>query len=262
MKRLFLVLCFLALPAAAQLGASTEVHVTSSNVLERAWRRDVVMTTPDGSIIGDGGRVASAAETTAIDTVASNATDIATSATNALHTALQDLYGHTNQMATAAQSFALVLPPENDRATLTGYVVDESTDGVTDTQWVWYNRVLSLKPTRWVAYEYYGGAATQKCEWVSWTSNGVSRTVNGTTWNGVHQCTVQRPTWARGVACLSERNDRLGGQSGFDFGDMLLTLNQGADTAFTGFITNSVATPKVEAYFDNGFLKSIKEINE
>ena len=46
-------------------------------------------------------------------------------------------------------------------------------------------------------------------------------------------------------------NDRLGGPSGFDFGDLLLTV--GGVPAYTGIVSNGVTGAVL--YFDNGFCK-------
>lgn len=55
----------------------------------------------------------------------------------------------------------------------------------------------------------------------------------------------------QGVACLDLPNDRLGGPSGFDFGDLLVTV--GGDPAYTGIVSNGVTGAVL--YFDNGFCK-------
>jgi hypothetical protein len=144
--------------------------------------------------------------------------------------------------------------PETSRTNLTAYVVKTTTAGVVDTQWVWYNRQIDLAPNRYVVYETYDRATTNKAEWVDWT-NAVTVVKNGRTWEGCHVCTVARPTWAQGGACLDLPNETFGGPLGFDFGDLLLT--SGGEPLYTGFVTNG-ATGAV-LYFDNGLCKGSPE---
>ena len=133
-------------------------------------------------------------------------------------------------------------------------VPQSETDGITDTQWVWFNRTIDLEPRRFVVYETYDRASTNKVEWVDWT-NAVTVTHNGRTWEGCHVCTVTRPEWAQGGACLDKPNDTFGGLGGMDFGDLLLTC--GNVPLYTGFVTNGVTGQVL--YFDNGFNKGTPE---
>lgn len=107
-----------------------------------------------------------------------------------------------------------------------------------------------LAQIRDVVYETHDRAATNKVAWVDWQTTETI-THNGRTWEGCHRCTVTRPTWAQGVTCLDLPNDRLGGPSGFDFGDLLVTV--GGDPAYTGIVSNGVTGAVL--YFDNGFCK-------
>lgn len=243
---------FFAVLAAIQLGAASATNevIISEIIEEPAWKRQVVMQDGDGEIINDSGAVGSAAETAAIDNVATNAHQIADAARVVLTNALERLHGAQSHAATNAIGLAFAFAPESQRTNLTGYVVKTESSGSIDTQWVWYNRELALKPSRFVAYEMQGRAETNKVTWVDWDSPQTV-TIDGRTWQGCRVCTVTRPVWARGLPCLDRPNDILGGPSGFDFGDMLVTV--GGVPAYTGIITN--ATTGATLYFDNGFLK-------
>ena len=223
----------------------------SAVVTNRAWRRDVVMRhEPTGEIFNDSGKVGDAAASVAAGQAADGAAEISDAANAAMVEALQTLDAAREDAATNAVALALVLVPETSRTNLTAYVVKTETDGVTDTQWVWFNRKIDLEPNRYVVYQTHDRAATNKVTWANWT-NAVSVTQNWRTWQGCHVCTVTRPTWAQGAPCLDLPNDRLGGADGFDFGDLLLTM--GGQPLYTGLVTNGVTGAVL--YFDNGFCK-------
>ena len=186
--------------------------------------------------------------------VSIRAAEISDAANAAMADALQTLDAARADAATNAVELALVLVPETSRTNLTAYVVKTATDGVTDTQWVWYNRRIDLAPNRYVVYETHDRAATNKVTWTDWT-NAVTVTQNGRTWEGCHVCTVTRPAWAQGAACLDKPNDTLGGAHGFDFGDLLLTME--GQPLYTGLVTNGVTGAVL--YFDNGFCKGSPE---
>lgn len=246
------------LPALAQLAATsaaTNIVLTSETVEEKAWKRQVVMKSGEtGDVFNDSGAVGDAAETAAAGETADRAAEIGDAANAALIEALGGLRAATVDAATNAIALALVIAPETSRSNLTAYVVKTETDGITDTQWVWFNREIDLEPRRFVVYETYDRASTNKAEWVDW-GNAVTVTQNGRTWEGCHVCTVVRPAWAQGKACLDKPNDTFGGTGGMDFGDLLLTC--GNVPLYTGFVTNGVTGQVL--YFDNGFNKGTPE---
>ena len=252
MRRLLAIL--LALSACCALAqdraTGTNIVITSEAVEEPAWKRRVVMQDGAGRIFNDGGAVGSAAEAAAAGAASEHAAEISDAARVAMTNALRALADAGAGAATNAIGLALVVPPETSRTNLTVYVVKTETDGQIDTQYVWYNRELELEPNRYVVYETYDRAATNKVTWADWGAT-TNVTHNGRTWEGCHVCTVHRPTWAYGLPCLDRPNERLGGPQGFDFGDMLITV--GGVSAYTGFVTNGV-TGEVW-YFDNGFKK-------
>lgn len=260
MRGAFLALAAIlaATTARAQLFAdrgATNIVIVSGTIEEPAWKRQVVMKNgATGEIMNDGGKVGRAAESAAAGEAAERAAEIGEAANVAMTNALQTLVTAQTGAATNAIALALVVMPETSRSNLTAYVVKTTTAGAVDTQWVWYNRQLDLAPNRYVVYETHDRAATNKVKWVDWQTTETI-THNGRTWEGCHRCTVTRPTWAQGVTCLDLPNDRLGGPTGFDFGDMLVTID--GVPAYTGFVTNGVTGAVL--YFDNGFCKGSTE---
>ena len=243
-----------ATTARAQLFAergATNIVITSETIEEPAWKRQVVMKNgATGEIMNDSGVVGSAAESAAAGEAAERATEIGEAANVAMTNALRTLTTAQKNAATNAIALALVIMPETSRTNLTAYVVKTETDGVTDTQLVWYNRQIYLEPNRYVVYETHDRATTNKVTWVNWT-NAVTVVHNGRTWEGCHVCTIVRPAWAQGVTCLDLPNETFGGPGGFDFGDLLVTV--GGDPSYTGIVSNGVTGAVL--YFDNGFCK-------
>lgn len=237
---------------------STNVTLVSETKIENAWQRKVVMKDGAGKIINDDEQVGEAADAAADREVAEQAGAISDAAKTAMLGQIQRLESASANAAKSAIAVALVMPPELTRENLTGFVVKETSDGSVDTQWVWYNRSLSLKPNRYVVYEGISNCATSKCEWVSWDADGETVVANGREWSGCHKCTVRRPAFAARVPCLTNPNEsRWGGPHGMEFGDMTLTM--GDKALVTAIITNRLdATERV--LFDNGFFKGfIKE---
>lgn len=258
MKFILCVLCVLCglIPIcfAQDRATGTNIVITSQAIEEPAWKRQVVMQDGAGKIFNDGGKVGSAAQSAASGAAAEHAAEISDAANVAMTNALVVLNSASASAATNAIGLALVVLPETARSNLTAYVVKTATDGVTDTQWVWFNRQIDLEPNRFVVYETHDRAATNKVTWTDWT-NAVTVTHNGRTWEGCHVCTVTRPSWARGVTCLDLPNEKFGGPTGFDFGDLLLTMD--GEPLYTGFVTNGITDEVL--YFDNGFNKGTPE---
>lgn len=237
---------------------STNVTLVSETKIEKAWERKVVMHDGNGKIMNDDEQVGELAEAAADREVAEQAGEISDAAKDAMLGQIKRLEDASKDAAKNAIAVALVMSPELTRENLTGFVVKETTDGSVDTQWVWYNKILSLKPNRYVVYEGIANCVTSKCEWVSWNEDGESIVVNGREWSGCHKCTVRRPAFAVSVPCLTNPNEsRWGGPHGMEFGDMTLTM--GDKSLVTAIITNRFdATERV--LFDNGFFKGfIKE---
>lgn len=263
-KALLILAAFAALEAfCADLGAessSTNRVVTSKIVTEPAWKRDVVTVDELGQIHNDSGKIAQTAETEAVNEVARRAGEVSDAAKSAMNSALEELLRQTNGMATAGLGLALSFPPCNSYTNnLVAYVVKtETTNGVTDVQWVHYNYELSLAPNRTVVYETYGQQVKVAANWGEWDSKGETITVAGKTWHGCHRCTVARPAWAQGKSCLDIPNETWGGENGMTWGDMVLT--HGGVPYFTGVVSNNA--DRVVARFDNGYLVELTPYNE
>lgn len=240
-------------------GGSTNRVVTSKTITEKAWTRDIVTVDELGQIHGDSGVVARDTEVAAIGEVADESKRISNAALASMNASMDYLLTKTNNMATAGLGIALAFAPETDDPNLRGFVVDTETIGGYDYQWVHYNAELSLPPNRFVTYETYGTKDIVKCDWIKpWEANGTNIVVSGRNWSGCHRCRVPRPTWAQGKACLEIPNEIWGGDNGMDWGSM--TLTHGGVPYYTGYVTNSV--DGLVAYFDNGFLKEIKPVEE
>lgn len=251
MKRLGLLLFACMASALAAQDRAAAIVYNSNVITNNAWKRDVVMRRePSGQIFNDQRQVGSAADLAAATATAEEAAAIADEANAAMTNEVRRLDDAAASASTNALALALVVRPETTRTNLTYFVVQTTTDGVTDTQWVWCNWDLAIAPNRFVVYQTFGQCTTNKFEWTDWTAK-TNVTVNGRTWQGCRKGTVVRPEWARGKSCLDLPNDRLGGPTGFDFGDMTLTI--GGRTPFTGFVTNNISGEVL--YFDQGINK-------
>ena len=251
MKR---ALVYLLLPACCLATAqdrSSGIVYNSTVITNNAWRRSVVMRRePTGEIFNDKGKVGSAAEIAAANTAADEAAAVAEAAHDSMTNEVRRLEDAAAQTTTNSVAIALVIRPETTRTNLTFFVVKTETDGYVDTQWVWCNMSIDFPPNRFVVYESFGRCTTNKFSWTDWHAT-TNLTVNGRTWNGCHKGTVTRPDWARGESCLDLPNDRLGGPSGFDFGDLTITV--GGRIPYTGFVTNGITGEVL--YFDQGINK-------
>ncbi|MGN0875884.1 MAG: hypothetical protein ACI4TC_01280 [Kiritimatiellia bacterium] len=249
------VLAFAAFADEEDIAATsvTNLLIVSDTVENLAYVRQPVLATADNQLIDASGKLVSFAEAVELEVATEEVKTISEAARVSLTNSLQYLYSNTNRVAKYSQSFAIAFAPESAPDNLQAYVVDESTDGITDVQWVWYSHELDLPPNRFVVYEYFGGSVTNAVTWAEagtpkgWSKEGTTR--KG--WNGCHRCTVTRPVFAQGVTCLTKANDTFGGANGFNIGSMQLTVN--GQPTVTGYITNRVDC--VWAYFDNGVLK-------
>ena len=232
--RLFLYMTLLSCMCFAQDRSSSVVY-NSSVVTNNAWKRDVVMRhEPTGEIYNDQGRVGSASEVAAANVAADGAADMAEAAHDSMTNQVRRLDVAAASASTNALALALVVRPETSRTNLTFYVVKTET-----------------------VYQGFGQCVTNKFTWTDWSA-ATNVTVNGRTWQGCHRGTVTRPDWARGESCLDLPNDRLGGPSGFDFGDLTVTV--GGRVPFTGFVTNGITGEVL--YFDQGFNKGNPEAEQ
>ena len=238
-----------AAPEAASV--VTNVSLVSDVATSKAWTRQAVLATPSNTIKDLSGVFVGAAEAAAHSNEAERIAAVSSAAIEGMRTAFGALYAVTGGVPRKAYHVAISMPPEEGGQSLRGYVVKEETDGVTDTQWVWYSHALPVAPVRNVEYVTPSGTFTAAAKWDAWTEAGTSIEVDGRTWSGCHRCTITRPQSARNIPALTRQNERFGGVGGFDFGAALVTV--GGRPTFTGAVTNDITGEVL--VFDNGVLK-------
>ena len=250
------VLCgFVAFADEPEAVAVTNVHIISDSFESKAWTRQAVLATPSNTIKDLSGVFVAAAEAAAQSNEAERVASVSDAAIEGMRVAFAALYAVTGNVPDVAYHTAITIPPQEAPRSLMGYVVKEESDGVTDTQWVWYSERLAAAPVRHVEYTTPAGTFSQSAKWISWNADGETVTVNGRSWEGCHKCTVARPDSAKNLPALSRRNEIFGGENGFDFGSALVTV--GGKAAFTGEVTNDLTG--VVLRFDNGILKKGNE---
>ena len=231
--------------------AITNVHIVSDSYESKAWTRQAVLATPSNTIMDLSGVFVATAEAVAQSNEAERISAVSDAAIEGMRSAFTALYAVTGNVPESAYHVGMAIPPPEAPRSLMGYIVKEETDGVTDTQWVWYSERLAAAPVRHVEYTTPAGVFSQSAKWVAWTADGETVAINGRTWEGCHKCTITRPEPARNLPALSRRNETFGGASGFDFGAAIVTV--GGKGAFTGEVTNDLTG--VVLRFDNGILK-------
>jgi hypothetical protein len=235
-------------PIAEDEKATTNLFIISDEVVELGLSRQALLDGGNGRVIDRSGTVVSHADAAAQMALATNLQQIATATANGVTNALQSLWDVTNQIPSHAEHIALYLPRQALPLNLTGEVISEGTDGVTDWQIVEYSQLLTIAPNRHVEYSYLNVTATVECVWDKWDKDAYT-----------HRCTFTRPTALRGKLINSRWHETIGGAKGFDFGSALVTVD--GKPTFTGAWTNSVTGAIFE--FRNGvILKQTKEIEE
>ena len=250
------VLCGLYLGAdEPQTAAVTNVNIVSDVYQSKAWTRQAVLATPSNTIMDLSGVFVATAEAVAQSNEAERISAVSDATIEGMRSAFLALYAVTGNVPDLAYHTAITIPPQESPRSLMGYVVKEETDGITDTQWVWYSERLAAAPVRHVEYTTPAGTFSQAAKWIAWNADGETLTINGRTWKGCHKCTIPRPESAKNLPALSRRNEIFGGANGFDFGAAIVTV--GGRGAFTGEVTNDLTG--VILRFDNGILKKGNE---
>lgn len=239
----------------SQTAAVTNIHLVSDSYESKAWTRQAVLATPSNTIMDLSGVFVATAEAVAQSNEAERVATISDAAIEGMRSAFLALYAVTGNVPDNAYHVAMAIPPQESPRSLMGYVVKEETDGITDTQWVWYSERLAAAPVRHVEYTTPAGTFSQSAKWIAWNADGENITINGRTWKGCHKCTIPRPESAKNIPALSRRNEIFGGENGFDFGAAIVTV--GGKGAFTGEVTNDLTG--VVLRFDNGILKKGNE---
>jgi hypothetical protein len=229
----------------------TNLVIKSDTVESLGWTRQAVMVTPSNRVMDPSGKLVEAAEASVQSNEAERISAVADAAVAGMRDAFDALYAVTGMVSDIAYHVAVTLPPGDAPASLQGFVVKEETDGLVDTQWVWYSQGLAAPPVRRVEYTTPSGVFSQPVTWIGWKNDGETVAANGRTWNGCHRCEVVRPVAARNLPALTRKNEIFGGSGGFDFGAALVTV--GGKAAFTGSVTNELTGEVLK--FDNGVLK-------
>ena len=235
-------------PIAEDEKAATNLVITSDEVMELGLSRQALLDGGNGKVIDRSGTVVSHADAAAQMALATNLQEIARATAGGVTNALQSLWDVTNQIPSHAEHIALYVPRQNIPLNLTGEVISEGSDGVTDWQIVEYSQLLTIAPNRHVEYTYLNITATVECVWDKWEKDAYT-----------HRCTFTRPTALRGKLINSRWHETIGGAKGFDFGSALVTVD--GKPTFTGAWTNSITG---EIYnFRNGInLKQTKETSD
>jgi hypothetical protein len=246
-----MIAVLLIMATAVEPSAITNVHLVSQGTNIAAWTRQAVMAQPDNTIIDPSGVFVGGAEAAAQSNAADRVMQVSEAAIVGMRQAVGSLQAVTNQVPNAAYHVALAIPPPSAPVSLMGCVVKESTDGIVDTQWVWYSHRLLRKPIRRVVYQTPSGEISQNAEWVDWDADGETLTAYGRTWHGCHKCTIIRPIAARGISAVSRLNEVFGGESGFDFGSLIVTV--GGRVGITTNLVNQATGAKIS--IKNGFFQ-------
>jgi hypothetical protein len=253
MKKLIalLILPFSLFADELDTAAVTNTWIVSNATNIKAWTRQAVMVKPDKTIIDPSGVFVDTATAAAQSNAVDKASSLADAAKLGMESAVEGLEAVTNQVPENAYQVTLAVPPPQLPKSLMGFVVKESTDGVTDTQWVWYSQTLKRKPVRHVVYRTPTGDISQNAEWVDWTEAGETISAYSRTWSGCHKCTIARPAAARNITAVSRLNEVFGDKNGFDFGGVVVIV---ADKpAVTTNLVNSVTGETL--VIQNGFIK-------
>lgn len=229
----------------------TNLVIKSDTVESLGWTRQAVMVTPSNRVMDPSGKLVEAADVAVLSNEAERVSAVSDAAVEGMRSAFAALYAVTGNVPDVAYHVAVTLPPSDAPASLQGYVVKDETDGLVDTQWVWYSQSLAAPPVRRVEYTTPSGVFSQPVTWIDWNNAGETVTANGCTWNGCHRCEVVRPVAAWDLPALTRKNEIFGGSGGFDFGEALVTVSGKA--TYTGVVTNDVTGEVLK--FDNGVLK-------
>jgi hypothetical protein len=239
-----LVIC-LSFAALADDSVTTNLTIISDEVVSLGLTRQALLDGGEGKLIDRSGKVVSYADAAAQMSLATNIQDIAAATLNGVTNAMQSLWDVTNQIPSHAEHIALYLPRQRIPLNLTGEVIAEGSDGITDWQIVEYSQLLAIPPNRHIEYTYLNITATVECVWDKWEKDSYT-----------HRCTFLRPTALRGKLINSRWHETIGGANGFDFGSALVTVD--GEPTFTGVWTNAL-TGGIHNFKNGVFLKGDKQ---
>jgi hypothetical protein len=226
----------------------TNLVITSDEVVELGLSRQALLDGGNGKVIDRSGTVVSHADVIALNVLAKNIHHVSDAIHKGVTEGMQELWDVTNQIPEHAEHIALYLPRQRIPLNLTGEVISEGSDGVTDWQIVEYSQLLTIAPNRHVEYTYLNVTATVECVWDEWDKDSYT-----------HRCTFTRPTALRGKLINSRWHETIGGPKGFDFGSALVTVD--GEPTYTGVWTNAL-TGKIYNFRNGINLKQTKETSE
>jgi hypothetical protein len=235
-------------PIAEDEKSVTNLVITSDEVIELGLTRQALLDGGNGKVIDRSGTVVSFADVVALNVLATNLNQISKAAHDGMMEAVGELEAVTNLVPSHAEHIALYLPRQRTPLNLTGEVISEGTDGVTDWQIVKYSQLLTIAPNRHVEYTYLNVTATVECVWDKWDKDSYT-----------HRCTFTRPTALRGKLINSRWHETIGGAKGFDFGSALVTVD--GKPTFTGAWTNAL-TGEIHNFRNGSISKQTKETSE
>lgn len=233
----------------ALLAAQTNLVIESEESdISLGWTRQAILGNKNG-IVDRSGQVVAYADVAVQRSLATNIQHISNIVLSAVTNSLNALWDVTNQVPNNAHHISLYLPPKGVQNNLTGEVVAEGTDGVTDWQVVKYSQYLAIAPNRHITYKYLDTVAIVKCEWDKpWSKTNLE-----------HRCTFSRPTLLQNKLIRSYTHDRIGGDQGFDFGSAVVTVD-GVPT-FTGTWTNQL-DGSIHCFKNGTKIQSLENKNE
>lgn len=243
-----LAIIIATLPIVDDEKSVTNLVIISDEVTELGLTRQALLDGGNGKVIDRSGTVVSHADAAAQMALATNLQEIARATAGGVTNALQSLWNVTNQIPSHAKHIALYVPRQRTPLNLTGEVISEGTDGVTDWQIVKYSQLLTIAPNRHVEYTYLNVTATVECVWDKWDKDSYT-----------HRCTFKRPTALKGKLINSRWHETIGGAKGFDFGSALVTVD--GKPTFTGAWTNAL-TGEIHNFRNGAISKQTKETSK
>lgn len=250
----------------AQLGAdrvvTNKVYQTTA-ITNEAWARRIVseLRSGDDATLRDlSGRFASAAHLRALGVSMEHAHEVAEAWMQGFASGTNMLAAAMSQAPTNGILMQLTYPlePSSVRRSVDIFVVSNEYDSARnrDCLWIYFSRVLPMKPVMSVPYIWESGFSTNRATGAfhvsdipssHWT-NTVDIVRFGQTYAECHPCWFPRPAALADTPVFLARHGRFGGTEGIEWGSIAVTVD-GAPT-YTGAVTNLAADTAI--VFSNG----------
>ena len=264
MRRLALILAALPFAAIADdallLGAEaeTKTNIVSNVATVRQWSRQYVFVDGAGELHDPSGQLVAYADEIGRQNRAGDVQQVIVGAHSGMTNALQRVYDLTNRVPERGVALRFSMEPSTERQNFFAYIVDESTDGTNDVARYYFSHVLDVPPKIQRRYRSANASVYVGGEWLDYSTNGVAVVdAQGVTWNGCNAIRFARPAWAFGYPVRPNRHCTIGHPvSGLDFAGAMVFVD-GRPT-LTGYVTNGLK----RAYFNNGALKAMEDIEE